>query len=478
VPVQRPERDPLAVVPPSPAVTGGFDLGRLLDERRGEGHALHERHLNAQVPRLLRTIGFDRTYERAEGACLYDADGVRYLDMLAGFGVHALGRNHPEVRRALHEVVDRGLADLVQFDAPLLPGLLAERLLAHAPGLDRAYFCNSGTEAVEAALKFARAATGRPRVLYADHAYHGLTAGSLSVNGAAEFRRGFGPLLPDTKVRLGDLEALRRELRRGDVAALLVEPIQGKGVYLPPPGFLAAAQHLLREYGALLVCDEVQTGIARTGRFFAHEYEGVDPDIVTVAKALSGGYVPVGATLAKSWVFDKVYSSLDRAFVHASTFAGNALAMAAGLATLAVVERDDLAGRAERMGARLTDGLREMAERYDYLADVRGRGLMIGIEFGRPRALARQATWYALRAARRGLFAQTVVAPLFQRHRIITQVAGDHIDVIKLLPPLVVDDAEVDWFLDAFDAVMADAHGGNRLVWDFGRHLVRHAISR
>jgi ornithine--oxo-acid transaminase len=475
VPVQRQLPEPLrAAAEPD----GRFDLGRLLDERRGEGPGLHERHLNAQVPRLLRTIGFDRTYVRADGACLCDADGARYLDMLAGFGVHALGRNHPEVAKALHDVVDRGLADLVQFDAPLLPGLLAERLLAHAPGLDRAYFCNSGTEAVEAALKFARAATGRPRVLYADHAYHGLTAGSLSVNGAVEFRRGFGPLLPDTKVRLGDLEALRRELRKGDVAGLLVEPIQGKGVNLPPPGFLAAAQHLLREHDALLICDEVQTGIARTGRFFAHEHEGVDPDIVTVAKALSGGYVPVGAMLAKSWIFDKVYSSLDRAFVHASTFAGNALAMAAGLATLAVIERDGLAVRAERVGAHLTGQLREMAERYDYLAEIRGRGLMIGIEFGRPRSLARRPTWYALRAARRGLFAQTVVAPLFQRHRIITQVAGDHIDVIKLLPPLVVDDAEVAWFLEAFDAVMADAHGGNRLVWDFGRHLVRHAVTR
>src|SRR4051794_3336936 len=392
---------------PAPVRTppdGRFDLGQVPDERRGEGHALHERYLNAQVPRLLRTIGFDRTYERADGACLYDADGARYLDMLAGFGVHALGRNHPEVAKALHDVVERGLADLVQFDAPLLPGLLAERLLAHAPGLDRAYFCNSGTEAVETALKFARAATGRPRVLYVDHAYHGLTAGSLSVNGAVEFRRGFGPLLPDTKVRLGDLEGLRRELRRGDVAALLVEPIQGKGVNLPPAGFLAAAQHLLHEHGALLICDEVQTGIARTGRFFAHEHEAVDPDIVTVAKALSGGYVPIGATLAKSWIFDKVYSSLDRAFVHASTFAGNALAMAAGLATLAVIERDHVADRAARTGTRLAEGLRAMAEQYDYVADVRGRGLMIGIEFGRPRSLARRPTWYALRAARRGLF--------------------------------------------------------------------------
>jgi acetylornithine/succinyldiaminopimelate/putrescine aminotransferase len=455
-----------------------FDLGALLDSRRGEGPALHETHLNGQVPRLLRTIGFDRVYETARGPYLWDAEGRRYLDMLAGFGVHALGRNHPVVRQALRDVVDRELADLVQFDTPLLPGLLAERLLAHAPGLDRVYFANSGTEAVEAALKFARAATGRPRVLYADHAYHGLTAGSLSVNGAKEFRKGFGPLLPDTRIPLGDLDALLRELRRGDVAAFLVEPIQGKGVNLPPPGFLAAAQHALREHGALLICDEVQTGIARTGRFFAYEYEGVDPDIVTVAKALSGGYVPVGATLAKSWIFDKVYSSLDRVFVHASTFAGNALAMAAGLATLAVIDDEDVVGSAARAGERLTAGLRDMAGRYDLIADVRGRGLMIGIEFGAPSSWRRKASWYALQAVRRGLFAQLVVAPLFQRHRVITQVAGDHIDVIKLLPTLQVDDEAIDWFLDAFDDVMRDAVAGNRLVWEFGRTLVRHAVTR
>jgi acetylornithine/succinyldiaminopimelate/putrescine aminotransferase len=475
VPAQRHVR--LAATDGAPS-RPDFDLGRLLDERRGDGYVLHDRHLNAQVPRLLRTIGFDRLYERAEGPYLYDADNQRYLDMLAGFGVYALGRNHPVVRKALQDVLDRGLADLVQFDAPLLPGLLAERLLEHAPGLDRVYFCNSGTEAVETALKFARAATRRPRILYADHSYHGLTVGSLSVNGGKEFRAGFGPLLPDTSIRLGDLDALERELRKGDVAAFIVEPIQGKGVFLPPPGFLAAAQGMLHRYGALLICDEVQTGIARTGRFFCYEYEGVDPDIVTVAKALSGGYVPIGATMAKSWIFDKVYSSLDRVFVHASTFAGNALAMAAGLATLAVIDDEDVTQRAARTGARLASGLRELAERYDHVADVRGRGLMIGIEFGRPEGLARRSTWYALRAARRGLFSQMVVGALFQRHRIITQVAADHVEVIKLLPTLLVGDDDVEWFLAGLDDVMAEARNGNRLVWDFGRNLVRHAITR
>jgi len=157
-----------------------FDLAGLLAARRGEGYALTSQYLNPQLPRMLHAIGFDRVYERAEGACLYDSEGHRYTDFLAGFGVFSLGRNHPVVRQALRDLLDAGLADLVQFDTPLLPGLLAEKLLAKAPGLDRVYFCNSGTEAVEAALKFARYATGRQRIVYCDHAFHGLTTGSLS----------------------------------------------------------------------------------------------------------------------------------------------------------------------------------------------------------------------------------------------------------------------------------------------------------
>jgi acetylornithine/succinyldiaminopimelate/putrescine aminotransferase len=367
---------------------------------------------------------------------------------------------------------------MLQFDLPLLPGLVAEKLLSFAPGMDRVYFCNSGSEAVEAALKFARCATGRPRILYCSHAYHGLTAGALSVNGAAEFRAGFDPLLPDTEIPFGDLEALERELGRGGVAALLVEPIQGKGVNVAPPGYLRAAQRLLRTHGALLICDEVQTGLGRTGRFFAYDHDGVEPDIVTVAKALSGGFVPVGVTMAREGIFEKVYSSLDRVFVHASTFMGNALAMTAALATLSVIEDEGLVDNAAVRGAELASGLRAIAAEHPMVTDVRGRGLMIGIEFGRPTSLRGRAMWSALNTARKGLFAQLVVVPLFTRHRVLTQVAGDHMAVIKLLPPLGIESADVQEFLTAFAEVMADAERPNGLAWDFGRTLVKQAMSR
>ena len=454
-----------------------FDLAGLLAARRGEGYALTSQYLNPQLPRMLHAIGFDRVYERAEGAYLYDTDGHRYADFLAGFGVFSVGRNHPVVRQALRDLLDAEPADLVQFDTPLLPGLLAEKLLAKAPGLERVYFCNSGTEAVEAALKFARYATGRQRIVYCDHAFHGLTTGSLSVNGSAEFRRGFDPLLPDTVIPFGDLDALEAELRKGDVAGFLIEPVQGKGVAVSPPGFLPAAQALLHEHGALLICDEVQSGIGRTGRFFAYQHDDVEPDIVTVAKALSGGFVPVGATLAKAWIFDKVYSSIDRVLVHDSTFGSNAAAMTAGLASLAVIEDEHLVENAERTGAALREALQLLVDKYELLAEVRGRGLMIGLEFGRPRSMRPRAAWNMLQAARRGLFAQTVVVALFQRHRILTQVSGDFMEVIKLIPPLTIGDAEVDLFRDAFVDVMDDASRGSGLIWDFGQTLVKQAVS-
>jgi ornithine--oxo-acid transaminase len=448
----------------------------LLAERGDERYELQARRVNPQLTRMLRTIGFDKMYVRAEGAYLYDDSGHEYLDMLAGFGVFALGRHHPVVRQAVHDVLDLSLADLTQFDAPPLAGILAERLLAKVSHLDRVYFGNSGTEAVEAALKFARYATGRTRIVYCDHAFHGLTAGSLSVNGGAEFRKGFDPLLPDRMIPFGDLGALERELRTGDVAGFLVEPIQGKGVAVAPPGFLAEAQDLVHKYKALLIVDEVQSGFGRTGDFFAFEHDGVRPDIVAVAKALSGGYIPVGATMAREEVFAKVYSTIDRVLVHDSTFGSNAQAMAAGLATLHVIEQENVVANAKKVGDHLISRLSELVDTYEMVSEVRGRGLMVGIEFGRPASWKLRPAWAALQSARKGLFAQTVVHALFHQHRILTQVSGDHVEVIKLLPPLTITERDADRFVDAFTDVMDIAHGGGGLIWDFGRTLIKQAI--
>ena len=453
----------------------GFELPGILSARNGEGAALWGRYLNPLAPRVVRSIGFDRKWERAEGSYLYDSTGARYLDYLSGFGVFGVGRSHPKVRQVLHDALDADLADMVQMDTPLLAGLLAEALVERAPHLDRVYFSSSGTESVEAALKFARYYTGRPRILYCDHAFHGLTSGSLSVNGGKEFRSGFGPLLPATEIRFGDLDALRRELNAGDVAALIVEPVQGKTVRVAPDGYLAEAASILHRDGALLICDEVQTGLGRTGRFLSHEYDEVEPDIVTVAKTLSGGFIPVAATMATNAIFEKVYSSLDRMLVHDSTYSGNTMAMAAGLATLAVIDDEGLIANAATVGAELRSALAGVAPRYELVSDVRGRGLLIGIEFSRPESRQLRRRWGPLTLARRGLFTQMVVCTLFEQHQIITQTASDHADVLKLLPPLVTTSEEASEFVEAFCAVMDSIHDSSRPLWHFGWGLTTRA---
>lgn len=222
----------------------------------------------------------------------------------------------------------------------------------------------------------------------------------------------------------------------------------------------------------------MQTGLGRTGDFYAFQYEaGVEPDLVCVAKALSGGYVPVGATLGRDWIFKKVYSSMDRVLVHSASFGSNAQAMAAGLAVLSVLENEHIVKNARVTGELLRARLASLVDRYELLHAVRGRGLMIGIEFGRPESIKLRSRWTVLQAARKGLFAQMVVVPLLQRHRILTQVSGDHMEVIKLIPPLIIGEKEVDRFVGAFEAVMEDAHGGGGLMWDFGKTLMKQAVA-
>jgi ornithine--oxo-acid transaminase len=456
----------------------GFDLPSLLTARAGEGAELWSRYLNPQTAKVLHAVGLDRQWVRAEGPYLWDDDGHRYLDWLAGFGVFGIGRNHPVVRQAVHDVLDADLADMVKMDTPLLAGLLGEALVTRAPYLDRVYLCNSGTEAVEAALKFARYATGRERILFCSHAYHGLTAGAMSVNGSRSFTDGFGPLLPSTMVPLGDLDALRRELAKGDVAALIVEPVQGKGVQVVPPGFLAEAAEMVHAHGALLICDEVQCGLGRTGRFFGFEHDGVEPDLVTVAKTLSGGIAPVGATIGKERIFAKVYSNMTRVLVHDTTYSHNNTAAAAGLAALSVIDDEGLIANAAARGAELTAALQEAASRYDFIVDVRGRGLMIGIEFGKPKSLRRRARYAPMTMARKGLFTQMIVCDLFERHRILTQTASDHADVLKLLPPLTTSSEDVEWFMSSFGAVMDAVSDSSKPVWHFAKGLTTRALGR
>ena len=457
-----------------------FELRQMMEEREGENFLLHSHYLSPQLPRVLQTLGFDRFYERGEGCYLYDSEGRRYLDFLSGFGVFALGRNHPAITRALHEAIDAALPNLVQMDCALLPGLLAEALVARThPGIDRVFFTNSGAEAVESAIKFARCATQRDRIVYCDHAFHGLTTGALSLNGGAEFREGFGPLLPGCeRVPFGEIDALARKLEGDNVAAFVVEPIQGKGVNLAPDDFWVAAQELCRRHKTLLVIDEVQTGIGRTGKFLCHEHWGLEPDIVTMSKALSGGYIPVGAMMCSAKVSDSVFRSMDRAVVHSSTFGANQLAMVAGLATLHTLDNEDIVDRARDTGEAFVKALDPLVERYEFFHHVRGKGLMIGLVFGQPTTRALRVRWRAIEALRTALFSQLIVVPLFHRHRILTQVAADNMNVVKLLPPLIAGEEEVEYFVAALDDVLSSAEKGSGLFYEFGKTLAKGSLHR
>jgi ornithine--oxo-acid transaminase len=346
------------------------------------------------------------------------------------------------------------------------------------PYLDKVFFANSGTEAVEAAIKFARAATRRPGIIHCEHSFHGLTYGALSLNGDTVFRSGFEPLLPDcSAVPFNDLAALERALASRNAAAFIVEPIQGKGVNLPDEGYLREAAALCRRHGTLFIADEIQTGLGRTGRFLAIEHWGVEPDMVLIAKALSGGHVPVGAVLTRKRIYDKIFDRMDRAVVHGSTFAKNDLAMAAGLATLDVIESEGLISQSERLGDRLRLGLSDLIGRYEFLRAVRGKGLMIGIEFGPPTSLKLKASWNLLESANKGLFCQLITIPLFVEHKILTQVAGHASHTIKLLCPLVITEADCDWIVSAFDNVIAATHRVPGAIWSLGKTLVGNAVA-
>jgi len=455
-----------------------LDIQQLIATRLGENYELHEQYVNPALVKVLRTIGFDKVYARAEGSYLYDKEGNQFLDFLGGYSAFNIGRNHPAVKKVIRDLLDLDMPNMVQMDCSLLSGLLAEKLVRlPPPHLNAVFFCNSGTEAIEGAIKFARCATGRTRIVHCDHSFHGLSCGSLSLNGNAEFREGFGELLPGTHgVPLNDLARLEKELSKKDVAAFVIEPIQGKGVHMPKDDYWPKAQELCRKYGALLACDEVQTGLGRTGKWFAFQHWDLEPDIVTIAKSLSGGLVPVGAILTRRAIYDKTFSRMDRCVVHSTTFGRNNLAMAAGLAALTVLEEEKLVENSARIGELMLQRLNELKKKHELIKEVRGKGLMIAIEFGEPSSLNLRLAWKAIHVMNKGLFAQMIVMPLMSKHRVLSQVAGHNMDVIKILPPLTIGEKEVDRFVTALDDVVTDCYKLPGPMWELGQNLLQAAM--
>jgi ornithine--oxo-acid transaminase len=460
-------------------LSSNLDVSEMFVERESQRSSLHARYLNEQLVRVLKTIGYDVGFQKGLGQYLFDREGARYLDLLSGFGVFAIGRNHPALREALKSVLDSDLPNLVQLDVSTLAGVLAERLLEYVPYLDKVFFANSGAETVEAAIKFARGATGRPGIVYCTHSFHGLSYGALSLTDDSNFRGGFEPLLPGcTAIPFNDLAALERALSSRQVAAFIVEPIQGKGVNLPSDEFLPGAAALCKKYGTLFIADEIQTGIGRTGKFLAVEHWNVEPDMVLLAKALSGGHVPIGALLTRKSIFDKIFNQMDRAVVHGSTFAKNDLAMAAGIATLEVMKAEKLVEQAAKRGAELRLALTRLVPGYELMKEVRGKGLMIGVEFGPPKSLRLKASWNLLETANKGLFCQLITVPLFKDHKILTQVSGHGSHTIKLLPPLVITEDDCNWIANSFNEVIASSHKVPGAIWSLGKTLVDNAVRK
>jgi ornithine--oxo-acid transaminase len=440
---------------------------------------LYRQHVNPQWVKLLDLLQMNVKYERCEGVELFTSDGRRILDFLSGYCVHNTGHNHPRIVSALQAELARFGPAMLQSHVPEIAGELAAKLCERSGGgLRKVFFCSSGSEGIEAVIKFARACTGRTGMVYASGAFHGLTCGALSMMGDEFWRRGFGPLLPNMEaVDFGDLAALERRLARKTIAAVVLEPIQGEaGICVPDANYLPAVQALCRKYGTLFVLDEVQTGLDRTGKFLAGHHYGVEPDMVVLAKALSGGLVPIGAVLMSNQVYDSVYDSLKRAIIHTSTYSENGLAMRAGLATLEVLEEEELAPQSDRLGRYIREQLRDRLSRFEMVKEVRGVGLMCGIEFVQPQQLRLRVAFEAFKKIHEGMFGQMIVMRLFREKNILTQICGNNFMVLKVAPPLVVSVQQCDEFVDAIGEVVEAVHSSGAF-WSEAIGLAGRALN-
>ena len=436
-------------------------------------------HVNPQWVRLLKLLQMQTEYTRCSGAELHTASGEVILDFLSGYCVHNAGHNHPAIIEALHRELDRQGPAMLQSHVPDLAGDLAQRLCQLAGGdLQKVFFACSGSEGVEEAIKFSRAASGREGLLYCDGAFHGLTCGALSLMSDPFWRGKFGPMLANTAaIPFGDTQALQQKLKSQNYAAFIVEPVQSEaGIVLPPPNYLKEARELCTKYGTLFVLDEVQTGLFRTGHFLAAHHFDVHPDMVILAKALSGGLVPVSAVLMTDRIYASVFDSLKRSIVHTSTFGENALSMRAGLATLDVLVKENLGPRALEMGDQLRNRLRQELAGYEMVQEVRGLGMLSGIVFRPPAHLRLRLAFESFRHIHPAMFGQVIVMRMFRDQRVLMQMCGNNFMVLKVAPPLVVTADQLEKFVAGIRDVIHLAHHSTEF-WTEAIGLAKRAIN-
>ena len=452
---------------------------RTISIYRNPGRKNYAEHVNPQWVRLLSLLDMNVRYIRCEGAELFTEDGERILEFLSGYCVHNLGHNHAGVIAALHDELDRSGPAMLQSHVPELAGELAQELCGRAGGqLRKAFFCSSGSEGVEAIIKFARVHTGRSGLLYCEDAFHGLTCGALSLMADTSWAQGFRPLLPGAEsVPFNQLPDLESKLATRKFAAFVVEPVQSEGgIQLPAQDYLQTAQELCRKYGTLFVLDEVQTGLHRTGPFLAAHRWHLDPDMVVLAKALSGGLIPSGAVLMSDDIYKSVFDSLGRSIIHTSTYSENGLAMRAGLATLEALDAQNLGVQAEIMGIRLRHKLTEALQRYEMVGQVRGLGLLNGVEFCAPHSLRLRLPFEAFRRIHEGMFGQIVVMKLFGEQGVLTQMCGNNLMVLKAAPPLIVTEDQIDEYVAALSSVVETIHS-SKTFWMDALYLAHKAVN-
>ncbi|MDK2806134.1 aspartate aminotransferase family protein [Thermoanaerobacterium thermosaccharolyticum] len=416
----------------------------------------YKEYVNSNFVSMLSMLQFDKLFVKAKGVSVWDSDGNEYLDFLGGYGALNLGHNPDEIYEAIEKVKD--LPNILQAAVNDFPGALAYDLALVTPGdLKRSFFCNSGAEAVEGALKLAKIASGKHKIVYCKNSFHGKSAGALSVTGREKYQKYFKPLVPDTiQVEYGDANELEDALKGKDVAAFIVEPIQGEGgVIVPHDGYLKEVRELTTKYDAYLIFDEVQTGFGRTGKMFACEHENVVPDIMCLAKSLGGGVMPIGAYIAKDEVWKRGYGTMDRCLLHTSTFGGNTLACAAGITAIKLILDKNLPEAAKEKGEYFLGRLKELKEKHKLIKDVRGKGLMIGVEFNQPEGgLLDKLSGGAVSKLSNEYLGSLVAGELQNKHHIITAYTLNNPNVIRFEPPLIVTKEQLDRVVDALDEIM------------------------
>jgi len=435
-------------------------------------------HINPQWVRLLDLLQMNVKYEHCEGTELFTSDGRRILDFLSGFCVYNAGHNHPEIIAALKDELDKKGPMMLQSHVPELAGIAAQKLCALAGGeVKRVVFCNSGSEGVEIVIKFSRAYTKRTGLLYCHGAFHGLTCGALSLMGDPLWREGFGPLLPDTEaIHFNDLKALEEKLKTKKFAAFILEPIQAEaGIRFPDEKYLQEAQRLCHRYGALFVLDEVQTGVWRTGPFLAAHHYDVKPDMIILAKALSGGLVPVGAVLMTEKISDAVYSSLKRANIHDSTFGENALSMRAVIATLDVLEKEEWGQKSAVLASNMRERLECALAPYEMFKTVRGIGMFNAIEWQVPKQFRRKVSFETIKYIHPAIFGEILVMQLFREKGILTQICGNDFMSLKVVPPLTTTPEQIDYFIRSMVEVSDMVHHSDAL-WSEALGVVARTI--